>query len=105
MWVIRLIATLSASKAFTKGAHIAHGAFDSLGTGFVKKNCSIERGVTTGVSPIVLRRGYTIEVTLDNPRRFAVTVDDAATAAPFLNVLVTRLPPEGCLTPPRLLVA
>jgi hypothetical protein len=39
----------------------------------------------------VLRRGDAIEVALRNDRRFAVTVDDAATGAALLNGLVARL--------------
>lgn len=41
-------------------------------------------------SAIVLRRGDAIEVTLENDRRFAVTIDDAATGAALLNGLVAR---------------
>lgn len=50
--------------------------------------------VTSGASAIVLRRGDGIEVTFHNGRRFAVTVDDAATGAALLNGLVTRLSPK-----------
>jgi hypothetical protein len=44
-----------------------------------------------GGSAVVLRRGNAIEVALRNDRRFAVTVDDAATGAALLNGLVARL--------------
>jgi hypothetical protein len=44
-----------------------------------------------GGSAVVLRRGDAIEVALRNDRRFAVTVDDAATGAALLNGLVARL--------------
>jgi hypothetical protein len=53
------------------------------------------RGVTTGASPIALRRGDAIEVPLDNNRRFTVAVDDAATGAALLNGLVARLARKG----------
>ena len=43
-----------------------------------------------GGSAVVLRRGDAIEVLLRNDRRFAVTVDDAATGAALLNGLVAR---------------
>lgn len=43
-----------------------------------------------GGSAVVLRRGDAIEVTLRSDRRFAVTVDDAATGAATLNGLVAR---------------
>ncbi|MGH8914669.1 MAG: hypothetical protein ACRDZM_09165, partial [Acidimicrobiia bacterium] len=42
-------------------------------------------------SAIVLRRGDALEVTFTGGRRFAVTVDDAATGAALLNGLVARL--------------
>jgi hypothetical protein len=51
--------------------------------------------VTSGASAIVLRRGDAIEVTFDNGRRFAVTVDDAATGAALLSGLVGRLARKG----------
>jgi hypothetical protein len=51
--------------------------------------------VTSGASAIVLRRGDAIEVTFDNGRRFAVTVDDAATGAALLSGLVARLARKG----------
>lgn len=44
-----------------------------------------------GGSAVVLRRGDGIEVSLRNGRRFAVTVDDAATGAALLNGLTARL--------------
>jgi hypothetical protein len=47
--------------------------------------------VKSGASAIVLRRGDAIEVTFESGRRFAVTVDDAATGAALLNGLVARL--------------
>lgn len=43
-----------------------------------------------GGTSVVLRRGDAIEVTLTNDRKFAVTVDDAATGAALLNGLVAR---------------
>jgi hypothetical protein len=42
-------------------------------------------------SAIVLRRGDALELTFRGGRRFAVTVDDAATGAALLNGLVARL--------------
>jgi hypothetical protein len=42
-------------------------------------------------SAIVLRRGEALELTFKGGRRFAVTVDDAATGAALLNGLVARL--------------
>ncbi len=51
--------------------------------------------VTSGATAIVLRRGDAIELTFENGRRFAVTVDDAATGAALLNGLVTRLARNG----------
>lgn len=51
--------------------------------------------VTSGASAIVLRRGDAIEVTFENGRRFAVTVDDAATGAALLSGLVARLARKG----------
>ena len=51
--------------------------------------------VTSGASAIVLRRGDAIEVTFENGRRFAVTVDDAATGAALVNGLVARLARKG----------
>lgn len=42
-------------------------------------------------SAIVLRRGEALELTFTGGRRFAVTVDDAATGAALLNGLVARL--------------
>ena len=42
-------------------------------------------------SAIVLRRGEALELTFLGGRRFAVTVDDAATGAALLNGLVARL--------------
>jgi hypothetical protein len=45
---------------------------------------------TPSASAIVLRRGDAIELTLKTDRRFAVTVDDAATGAALLNGLVVR---------------
>lgn len=46
--------------------------------------------VIPGGSAVVLRRGDAIEVLMSNDRRFAVTVDDAATGAALLNGLVKR---------------
>lgn len=46
--------------------------------------------MTPGATAVVLRRGDAIEVTLMNDRKFAVTVDDAATGAALLNGLVAR---------------
>ncbi len=46
-------------------------------------------------SAVVLRGGDAIEVRLANGRRFAVTVDDAATGAALLNGLVQRQPAAG----------
>jgi hypothetical protein len=46
-------------------------------------------------SAIVLRRGEAIELTFLGGRRFAVTVDDAATGAALLNGLVARHLGEG----------
>ncbi|HSK06376.1 MAG TPA: DUF1648 domain-containing protein [Acidimicrobiia bacterium] len=42
-------------------------------------------------SAIVLRRGEALELTFTGGRRFAVTVDDAATGAALLNGLLARL--------------
>ncbi len=42
-------------------------------------------------SAIVLRRGDALELTFTSGRRFAVTVDDAATGAALVNGLVARL--------------
>lgn len=47
--------------------------------------------VTPGGSAVVLRRGDALVVTMDNDRKFAVTVDDAATGAALLNGLVARM--------------
>lgn len=47
--------------------------------------------VVPGGSAVVLRRGDAIEVTMTDDRRFAVTVDDAATGSALLNGLVHRL--------------
>lgn len=47
--------------------------------------------VVPGGSAIVLRRGDAIEVVMRNNRRFAVTVDDAATGSALLNGLAGRL--------------
>ncbi len=47
--------------------------------------------VVPGGSAVVLRRGDAIQVNMTNDRRFAVTVDDAATGAALLSGLVTRL--------------
>jgi hypothetical protein len=46
-------------------------------------------------SAIVLRRGEAMELTFLGGRRFAVTVDDAATGAALLNGLVARHLGEG----------
>jgi len=46
-------------------------------------------------SAIVLRRGEALEVVFLSGRRFAVTVDDAATGAALLNGLVARSVREG----------
>jgi hypothetical protein len=46
-------------------------------------------------SAIVLRRGEALELTFRGGRRFAVTVDDAATGAALLNGLVARHLGEG----------
>ena len=43
-----------------------------------------------GGTAVVLRRGDGIEVSLEGGRKFAVTVDDAATGAALLNGLVRR---------------
>jgi hypothetical protein len=43
-----------------------------------------------GGSAVVLRRGDAIEIGLRNDRRFAVTVDDAATGAALLNGFLAR---------------
>lgn len=51
--------------------------------------------VVPGGSAVVLRRGDAIEVTMTNDRRFAVTVDDAATGAALLGGLVARLQRSG----------
>jgi hypothetical protein len=51
--------------------------------------------VVSNGSAIVLRRGDALEVTLKGGRRFAVTVDDAATGAALLNGLVARLVSGG----------
>lgn len=42
-------------------------------------------------SAIVLRRGDALELTFRNGRRFAITVDDAATGAALVNGLIARL--------------
>lgn len=47
--------------------------------------------VVPGGSAVVLRRGDALEVTLESGRRFAVTVEDAATGAALLNGLVARV--------------
>lgn len=47
--------------------------------------------IVPGGSAVVLRRGDAIEVLLVDDRRFAVTVDDAATGSALLNGLVRRL--------------
>ncbi|HEY5891271.1 MAG TPA: DUF1648 domain-containing protein [Acidimicrobiia bacterium] len=44
--------------------------------------------VSPGASAIVLRRGEALEITFRNGRRFAMTVDDAATGAALLNGLI-----------------
>lgn len=54
--------------------------------------------VVPGGSAVVLRRGDAIQVNMTNDRRFAVTVDDAATGASVLNGLVAR---KERLTPPQ----
>ena len=51
--------------------------------------------VVSNGSAVVLRRGDAIEVALNNDRRFAVTVDDAATGAALLNGLVVRFAREA----------
>lgn len=52
------------------------------------------RVVPSGTA-IVLRRGDAIELTYVSGRRFAVTVDDAATGSAVVNGLVARLAREG----------
>lgn len=47
--------------------------------------------VVPGASAVVLRRGDALVVTMENDRRFAVTVEDAATGAALLNGLVARM--------------
>jgi hypothetical protein len=51
--------------------------------------------IRPGRSAIILRRGDAIEVTVGEGRRFAVTVDDAATGAALLNGLAVRRAREG----------
>jgi len=46
--------------------------------------------VVPGGSAVVLRRGDAIQINMVNGRRFAVTVDDAATGAALLSGLVAR---------------
>ncbi|MGB7860529.1 MAG: DUF1648 domain-containing protein [Acidimicrobiia bacterium] len=46
--------------------------------------------VVPGGSALVLRRGDAIHVNLESDRKFAVTVDDAASGAALLNGLVAR---------------
>jgi hypothetical protein len=51
--------------------------------------------VIPGGSAVVLRRGDALAVTMSDDRKFAVTVDDAATGAALLNGLVVRLAREN----------
>lgn len=51
--------------------------------------------IRPGRTAIVLRRGDAIEVTVGGERRFAVTVDDAATGAALLNGLAVLRAREG----------